>query len=341
MSHYGNQISGSGKALQNSASVALSGFRKAKQHRSSRGFTLIEILVVAALIAIFSAIAIISVQTQLINNRRKAIIGESRQIATAMDFAYNDVGFFPSIAFLDETAVTLELQSEFIFGDSDEIYARLQHYLIPNQSFIQTQKQFNGPYISSTQGRSRVSQGLGGSRRMLIFNGIPGANDPQGVDWPVDAVNNPWVMYNLHLDRSTSSLYFTTNSEDDSSALNLTKPSATGNFINAIVSYGENQVPGGGPNYNPTGDVDAATANSPQGLRLYYGNPNQSANPLTLHTIANGGLTGTNGNLRASAWTAQFFQNAGGGAGTLALTDDNSASVGITDDGSDDIVFSF
>src|SRR5688572_29195394 len=65
-----------------------------------RGFTLVEMLVVSALIALFAGLAVFSITTQLEQNRKKAAVAECRQIATAMSFAHQDLSFFPKLCLL-------------------------------------------------------------------------------------------------------------------------------------------------------------------------------------------------------------------------------------------------
>ena len=73
--------------------------QKTRINRHS-GFTLIEMLVVAALIAIFAGLAVFNIVEQLNREKEKAALAEARSIATAMSFAYDDLGFFPKLCFL-------------------------------------------------------------------------------------------------------------------------------------------------------------------------------------------------------------------------------------------------
>ncbi|MGF1573969.1 MAG: type II secretion system protein [Sumerlaeia bacterium] len=323
--------------------------------RVQRAFTLIEMLIVAALISLFSALAVINIQTQLENNRRKAIIGESRQIGTAMELAYTDLGFFPSIALLDRTVTSLELESERLFSGSDEtLFGALHPYVLPTAPFVGTsnrsssiersKRDWAGAYISSAQTRSPVSSGQGGTRAMNVYQGISPNSPP--IEWPLDGYNNPWMFYSLHIDRTNPAspfLYFVTETEADSNVANTSDGSVDGNYVNAIVSYGRNNVPGGGDLFVPFGDIDGVTADSPYGLRLYSGNQDNLTAVLNLYTAFTPGnpLRGDAGRRRANAWTAEFYSNAGYNVGDLSLSNDNSAAVGIIDPGSDDIVFSF
>src|SRR5688572_24721218 len=65
-----------------------------------RGFTLVEMLVVAALIAIFAGLAVFAITAELERNKQKAAAAEARNIATALSFAYDDLGIFPRIGLL-------------------------------------------------------------------------------------------------------------------------------------------------------------------------------------------------------------------------------------------------
>src|SRR5690606_6989864 len=68
--------------------------------RRNGGFTLIEMLVVAALIAIFAGLAVFNIVEQLNREKEKAAIAEARSIATAMSFAHDDLGFYPRLCWL-------------------------------------------------------------------------------------------------------------------------------------------------------------------------------------------------------------------------------------------------
>ena len=73
----------------------IGGFRRRRQ-----AFTLIEMLIVAALLAIFASLAIINMSTQLNLNKQKAAVAECRQIATALSFVNDDMSLFPKLNFL-------------------------------------------------------------------------------------------------------------------------------------------------------------------------------------------------------------------------------------------------
>lgn len=298
----------------------------------ARAFTLVELLVVGALIAIFAGLAIINVQQQYESNQRKAVIGESRQVAAAMDFAYNDIGMFPKIAFLQYSIEGLRLESQRLYGNSAAIFSDFNIYGIgTSTAAANIQEDWLGPYFSASQSRSRVAQGRGGSRFMQTD--IMGGSGT-GISWPVDAYNNPYMYYGLHVDEADGSLYFTTGEEDDPS-VQSTNPRQTGNRINAIVSYGRNRVPGGGNLAEPAGSFDDSGVGTAYGLRLYRGNPDNEQAPLVL--LQRSDLFGSNGQRRANVWGVGFATDTTG----FALDNDGINPVGITDPGSDDIVFTF
>ncbi len=318
-----------------------------------RGFTLVEMLIVGALIALFSGIAIIGIQAQFEANQRKAVIGETRQVAQALDFAYNDIGFFPKIAHLQSSLTTLQLGSEIEYGDEDTVFSFLDALginTLPGAPLTQqSEAKWNGPYFAASQSRTRVSQGKGGSVKMLTT-----VADNVGFDWPVDVWNNPYMLYVLNVDRTNAAsptLFFANQSQDAGGNINpLTRPGVEGNFVTAVVSYGRNQVPGGGSRFVPGGDPVVPNDGSSWGLRMYFGDPNNKQNPKTLkrgNDLLNGNA---NGRAIANAWTRRFAQNAGS-FGQLADSGDPdpvdvgdgilSVKLGITDPGSDDVVFDF
>lgn len=319
-----------------------------------RAFTLVELVVVGALIALFSGLAIFGVQQQFRSNTRKAVIGETRQIASALDFAYNDVGFFPKLCYLDDSAEVLRLQAQRAYPgpDVDNFFWAFQHInsitTAPKLRIVQTK--WLGPYFSASQSRSRSAQGKGGTRKMVMEDllegqpaqGVPavpvGRIDDVTYDWPLDPYNNPYMIYLLSVDRSdpaNPTLYMV----GDPNFPNNESPTDTGNFVRGVVSYGPNQVPGGGEFFRPTsGDFEDPEDGGPFGLRLYYNNPNNTDIPLRYIGTTQSAQQRLR---RANAWSAEFYLNAGFGAATMALDDADSAAVGITDPGSDDVVFTF
>lgn len=309
-----------------------------------RAFTLVELIIVAALISLFSTLAIFGVQALFRSNQRKAIIGETRQIAAAIDFAYQDVGIFPKLCFLDDSTSTLELSGERAFGSG---IGALQIYSFMQALNLSTFRQgptirenWKGPYFSPAQSRSRVSRGRGGSRKMILPDMQAGGASQEDAtfDWPMDIHNNPYVVYMLNIDRRIPSrpiLQFTTVDLPDESISGDGLPTGYGEYVNAVVSYGFNRVPGGGELYVSDGDQNNASDPGPFGLRLYVGNPDVSTDDAVRL------LRTEEYNLRrANAWNTEFAGNVGI-TNALARSDDGSTSIGISDTGSDDVVFTF
>ncbi|MDK2971240.1 MAG: hypothetical protein PWP23_995 [Candidatus Sumerlaeota bacterium] len=313
-----------------------------------RAFTLVEMLIVGALIALFAGMAIFGVQQQFRSNQRKAVIGETRQLATALDFAYNDIGLFPKIAFLQNSITTLRIESTREFGNQDAIFGDFQtHGIASGLQALLIPEKWDGPYFSASQSRTRVSQGRGGSRSMQVPNLPTNSFGSNGFSWPVDTFNNPYMLYCLSIDPDSGGLYFTTetavtdpNSGSTTLVDNLTDASATGNAFNAVVSYGPNQVPGGGEYANiPGNPADPPGLGTPYGLRLYTGNPADESTPLLL--LGPGLLRGNEGATRANVWGVSYANNAGTSTAGFAQDDNGTTPVGITDVGSDDVVFTF
>jgi prepilin-type N-terminal cleavage/methylation domain-containing protein len=293
-----------------------------RRGQAVRGFTLIELLIVGALIALFAGLAIFGAQQAYLDNQRKAMIGEARQVATALDIAYADVNFFPALAFLDKGLNNLFItaQQEGVPNNGEAILDFMHIYLLPTTGRVQAiRREWNpGGYFSASQSRSGVSQGRGGSKRMDLQ--VLGSSI--GVyDWPVDAYGNPWMVYDLNIDRDSGAVSF-----------NLLDPFNSGNYVTAVVSYGRNRVPGGGSLYIG----DGVLGTGPENLRLYQGNPDNTSTNL-IYT------TNRFTNDRAAAWSERDTQNTpGAGVGNLATEDiDGGDPVGITDPGSDDIVYTF
>lgn len=313
-------------------------FVSARRRPAPRAFTLVEMLIVGALIALFAGLAIFGVQQQFRSNQRKAVIGEARQVATALDFAYNDIGIFPRIAFLQYSIEGLRVESLREYGAPNAVFADFQtHGIFAGLQTLTIQDRWGGPYFSASQSRTRVAQGRGGSRFMRVPNNVVGSLGNQGFSWPVDTFNNPYMLYNLNINPDTGGLYFTTQLPNGAAA--SPEASATGNAFNAVVSYGPNQVPGGGEFAIIPGSPTDTGVTSPYGLRLYSGDPQNEGQPLTL--LGPGALIGAPGLARANVWGVNYAINAGVPTAAFATSDDGSIRIGITDVGSDDVVFTF
>jgi len=326
--------------------------------RRQRGFTLVEMLVVGALIAVFSALAVFGVQQQFNSNIRKATIGETRQLAQALDFANLDTNLFPRLCFMTEGVVGLDFLSLQSSNNNSvlqtyrflDIYGRASTDLASSlQVGARNRSNWDGPYFNMSQARDGVSQGRGGSVQMVLpeFAGL--SSDPEspanrGFRWPADPYTNPYMIYMLDLDLtqgpSVPRLRFV-------SERNAQDSSLKGNYTNAVVSYGRNQYPGGGDEVRPAAGANLGDLNTvgtgQWRFRLYYGNP--ASRQLRLAPL--GGIAGVDDPAlladRASIWSAQFAGQSGERLTNTAdyPSDGSGRLIGIADPGTDDVVFEF
>ena len=339
-------------------------------HRRS-GFTLVEMLIVGALIALFSGLAIFGVQQQFRSNTRKAAIGESRQIATALEFANLDTSVFPKLCWLGESTEGMLYYGGLISSGNPRlpfIFSDVNSRLATNPPAANAfgggvQRNWKGPYFALSQGRAGIAQGRGGFVYMLIPE-LQGndASNPNNVDsvnglrWPADPYNNPWVVYMMDIDRTDPARPFLKFVNEGSAA----SPAEKGNFINAVVSYGNNHYPGGSEdvraNFGTMGSGDGNVAlpgDGPWGLRLYKGvvgyRPTTKGYITHTYLVGGTGPADTEFNrARANIWNRKFATDNIGffPGGVNGLPSDGKGNgvnsvVGITDSGSDDIVFEF
>lgn len=190
------------------------------RHRS--GFTLIEMLVVAALIAIFAGLAVFNIVEQLNREKEKAAIAECRSIATALSFAHSDLGFYPKLCWLKFG------RDEFIKYIADNSlpatavdWFGLGDGTMPNR-------------IKSKWGEKYMSGSMPDKRVTMVL--APGG---QEVDWPADPFNQPYMAYLIKIDTpannpgGTPVIQWANDSVGDKA-----------NYFAGIVSYGRNKVPG-------------------------------------------------------------------------------------------------
>ncbi|MBX7246919.1 MAG: prepilin-type N-terminal cleavage/methylation domain-containing protein [Candidatus Sumerlaeaceae bacterium] len=202
----------------------------------SKGFTLVEMLIVAALIALFAGLAVINIQQQFELNKQKAATAECREIGTAMSFALNDLGFYPKICFLRFNYLTL----------TQEIST------LPLNQF-----EYHGLTVGGITSRLQNQWSKAGAYaafnfKKLALMQIPGSSrDP--FEWPADPWNNPYVAYIVQAVQNGNTV----------ENRFIKSAGETGNFFAGVVSYGRNRVPG--LTDEPTGaDINARNA-----LRLY------------------------------------------------------------------------
>lgn len=63
-----------------------------------KGFTLIELMVVIAIIGLLASVVMVALNNARIKSRDAKRIGDIRQVLTAMEMYYNDNQFYPSAA---------------------------------------------------------------------------------------------------------------------------------------------------------------------------------------------------------------------------------------------------
>lgn len=186
-----------------------------------RGFTLVEMLVVSALIALFAGLAVFSITTQLEQNKKKAAVAECRQIATAMSFAYQDLGFFPKISLLKFNYNSLiDFGRQLGFSDSDVEY----HGHFVQGLSNKLANEWKGVYLTNSTDRLVT----------MIFPGAPN----KSMQWPADPWGNPYVAYLLRTERPPAG---SNNRSTQTFLQNATQPA---DYFAGIVSYGRNAVPG-------------------------------------------------------------------------------------------------
>jgi len=297
-----------------------------KRHRT--GFTLIEILIVAALISLLAGIAAINIQRAYVDNQRKATYGEARNLATALSFANEDIGIFPKLCFLTQNdkyiappqVAPYTTPGSYLLSGFDYIGFEVNQPATLTRRIIKNWAKGMGTpgYFSAGQGRRGLFQGRrGGMVRMEVpmvnYNPVvlpPG--EAQAVyDWPADPWGRPYVLYLLHLsgvDPRTGQPMVSF----------LDTPTRSPNYTLAVVSYGPNGIPGGREDY------DAATLSQGLALRLFE----KSTLPgVDFRALRPDEYT----QARMEAWS---FVKLRGTPGPLVYP-------GVIDEGSDDIVIEF
>ncbi len=329
-----------------------------------KGFTLVELFIVGALIALFSTLAIFGIQQQFDSNIRKAAIGEARQIGSALDFASLDTSVFPRLCWLTESTQGMDFISALLGQPNSQVPFQFLDYngrpLGPGGASVRTN--WDGPYFALSQSRTGISQGRTGIVRVFLpelssFGG--GTPNEDGLRWPGDPWSNPYVVYMLDLDVSSPSsarLRFVNDGiVDENSATNGT---IKGSYINAVVSYGKNLAPGGLEDNRPFGDP-GSPGNVGDGVyrfRLFTGNPSRGEFEMltaqdfqTRATPLGSPTNAALANDRAQIWSREFAGDNGQNlqtGGDIPLGPDpdtptNDVLLGIADPGSDDIVFEF
>lgn len=220
-----------------------------------KGFTLIEMLIVAALIVIFSTIAIFSMQELMVSSRRKAAIADLRTIAHTMSAAHMDLAFFPKIGYLAYpldgadpiggvrrgTASNPELPPRFdalgYLGATNPISRRV----INN---------WRGPYLPDSSSRSVLSYSPYAYTSTMRIPNPDAGEDDEIMAWPCDPWGSPYVAYLLHTEEGVREDW-------------IVEPTEKANYKAIVVSYGRNMIPGG------SDDIGAITQEIRQKAEYY------------------------------------------------------------------------
>lgn len=291
-----------------------------------RGFTLIEMLIVGSLIALFSGIAMFGIQQMYDSNREKAMWAEVSSVGTASAFAHDDLGFYPRLDLLalPKALIVFEQTSQATYiRPSIDCYGM---YGTTGPQVSNINSNWKGPYLGMSETRKRAH---GGIVKMRLsdplspnFQAPDDIGDVSLVDWPADTWGNPYVLYQVTIDPALKS---------GTNPLGLrlvTNPTELANYFNAVVSYGPNKVPGG--NENSTGDIATALFGAALYVKGDIGGTGQAQ--FTLKS-----MYATDSALQLSS--ADFIQRLANSMETPNTTD--PAFSGILEDGSDDIIFRF
>lgn len=308
-----------------------------------RGFTLIEMLIVSAMIVLLAGLAIIGAQQMYEATKKKVNQDETKSIATALSQCKQDVGFYPRlhmlgvpqslVLFRQGTPAQIAVNSITSFytrpgfdtyGFYGSGYAMFGNALA--NPVFHIYKFWKPPYMEVSE--ARASNQSGGRRsgiiRMRLSDaeyqvGFPkgvGGEDPSLVWWPTDAYGNPYMVY--HLCSDSPAYYSSTNPK----GLRLIMaPTEEASYMNVVVSYGPNHAPGGNNTPGAPGFPNDA---------LYV--PGDLFGTVADYTLKS--VTSTNATARIDLTKAYMV-------GMAPSITNNTANPGIFDSGSDDIFFKF
>jgi type II secretory pathway pseudopilin PulG len=210
--------------------------------RNRGGFTLLEILIIALVIALLSGIAVINVQQFVDSNKRKATIADARQLSQALSFAHNDIGFFPKLCFLDDSRVSPKLaQIDAANGAVISFHNDFQIYGSNYQGLDPAPRQWKGPYMGVSLSRSGAAQVRGSGLSLMRLR--QDTNVPEGnvQIWPSDTWGSPYLLYAMKWKFDPAQGRYIRRFIGVDNLNNFSeRPDAT----LAVVSYGPNRVPG-------------------------------------------------------------------------------------------------
>jgi type II secretory pathway pseudopilin PulG len=276
---------------------------------TNRAFTLVEMFIVGALIALFAGIAIFNIQGQYLANIRKITVAEVNQIHAALSFVKMDTGTFPKLNFLNKALYHPEIS--LLTGNVRQLYLRddFDYMGYPIGSALESTilSQWRGPYYSVSHTRRGIGRAIGGVVSMLLPNtGIV-------TDWPADAYGEPYVLYLIRV-TETGGLDWVRSATEEA------------NYFAAVVSYGRNRVPG----YKADMPIPVADFNRLKNERLYK---------------EGGSGNDVYGNPRAAQFTAltsdEYDQTRLRALTKIGRGGISEDEVGIIDAGSDDIIYEF
>jgi prepilin-type N-terminal cleavage/methylation domain-containing protein len=233
-------------------------------HTKRRAFTLLEILIVAMLISLFSGLAIFGMQYLRETSMRKAAIADARTLGSAISMFQIDLNTIPKLGYLScpvaelhrlaaldgLSATALPTAFDSLGYYSDGFLGTYTGSLSAGRAKILAD--WAGPYLPNPRQRKMVAStaSVGYYTRMAMPNKDAGgalvmtATTPADykakagsniiLDWPADPWGNPYVLYLVHLDTAA-----------DASPWWIASPSQSANYVAYVVSYAKNGFPGG------------------------------------------------------------------------------------------------
>lgn len=193
--------------------------------KTERGFTLLELIIVSALITIFSAIAMFNWKSVVATTKVRATKAETQQMSNALSAVYYDIGMFPKLCYMNMT-------NKELFGPTDNRFpvpAGFHYMGFPEVVNYQSKiwKNWKGSYMS-TQTLNIKTFGVQSRYATVRL--------PNGEEWgwPADLQGQPYVLYLMKFDYEGNVPVWGF----------IEGPTEEADFFCALVSYGENMVPG-------------------------------------------------------------------------------------------------
>jgi prepilin-type N-terminal cleavage/methylation domain-containing protein len=198
---------------------------------ANKGFTLVEILIVAALIALFSGMAIISTSYMVQQSKRKSAVADARTLASVLSISHMNLGFFPKLGYLSLALTQIQYRQTQTIEEAPKLPPDFDVIGFDSPSIHASRvfEAWGGPYYPSSASRKSLTGGKGYSVRMQMpTNAVNG--EPVIVDWPADPWGSPYVVYLL---------------SNKSDGLGwVTSPFMKPDYFAAVVSYGPDGIPG-------------------------------------------------------------------------------------------------